>query len=369
MLHKIAALIITIIFSIFTPWMGSPEPLPNELLGAYDEAKLEETELIKELEFTPQSPSLEKIFTDDHSWTATLSAERITTILATGDIIPARSVNFMTTRKENFKWPFEETAELLRSADITLINLESPLVENCPLTNEGMIFCGNQKHIEGLEFAGVDVASLENNHIENYGVKGVESTIELLNQSQILTVRADTPAFKNVKGVKFAFLAYDDLVNPQDTLLTPNIEKIMQEIETAKKSADIVVVSLHWGAEYVRQPAKRLQDLAHLAIDAGADLIIGNHPHWIQPVEIYKDKLVTYAHGNFIFDQMWSQETKEGVLGKYTFYDEQIIDAQFFPIYIKNYGQATWPDAKRKEKILNKMREASMELELNTMLY
>lgn len=360
MLHKLAALIITTIFSIFAPWTGFSEPLPSKPLGVYDEAKLE---------FIPQSPSLETIFADDHSWTATLSAERLHTVTATGDIIPARSVNFQSTVRKNFKWSFEETAELLRSADITLINLESPLVENCPLTNEGMIFCGSQRHIEGFEFAGVDVASLENNHIENYGAKGVESTIKLLNQSQILTVRADGPAFKDVKGVRFAFLAYDDLRNPQNTLLSESIEKMTEEIERAKKSADIVVVSLHWGPEYTRQPTKRQKDLAHLAIDAGADLIIGNHPHWIQPVEIYKDKVIVYAHGNFIFDQMWSQETKEGVLGKYTFYDKQIIDAQFFPIYIKNYGQATWPDAKRKEKILNKMREASMELELNTMLY
>ena len=88
-------------------------------------------------------------------------------------------------------------------------------------------------------------------------------------------------------------------------------------------------MAYHWGAEYVSVPtvgAGIAEDdpveIGHLAVDAGADFVIGNHPHWVQGVELYKGKYIAYAHGNFIFDQMWSYETRVGVVGKYTFYDE-----------------------------------------------
>lgn len=97
-------------------------------------------------------------------------------------------------------------------------------------------------------------------------------------------------------------------------------------------------------------------------IDSGADLVIGNHPHWVQPVELYKGKLITYAHGNYIFDQMWSDETKIGVLGKYTFYENQLIDVEYIPIKIEYYGQPYVLNGVDKEKILESMKEESIIL-------
>ena len=116
--------------------------------------------------FVPSPLTLDTIFSD-YTWTATLSAERLTTVIATGDVLTAREVNRLTTQKENFHWPFEKTAEVLQSGDVTIINLETPLVENCPTTSTGMIFCGDTRNIEGLIFAGVDVINLANNHMGN----------------------------------------------------------------------------------------------------------------------------------------------------------------------------------------------------------
>ena len=102
--------------------------------------------------------------------------------------------------------------------------------------------------------------------------------------------------------------------------------------------------------------------MAHTAIDAGADLIIGNHPHWVQGVEEYKGKYITYAHGNYVFDQMWSQETREGVLGKYTFNNKQLINIEFIPIIIENYSQPRFATETEANNILQRMKESSSEI-------
>jgi poly-gamma-glutamate synthesis protein (capsule biosynthesis protein) len=117
----------------------------------------------------------------------------------------------------------------------------------------------------------------------------------------------------------------------------------------------------------VPQPAPGIADddpieLAHAAIDAGADFIIGNHPHWVQGVEIYKGKWITYAHGNFIFDQMWSYETRVGVIGKYTFYDDTLIGVEFIPIRIDNYAQPNPMTGQERQDTLDIMKKDTADL-------
>lgn len=306
-------------------------------------------------EYIPDQPTIEKIFSPDHSWTATLSAAKKVTLVATGDIIPARTVNYQATVRNNFKWPFENTALLLKSADITLINLESPLIPNCPLTNSGMVFCGSQKHIEGLNLAGVDIANLANNHTGNYGTDGVNKTKDLLLNSNILVTGLSNVAEKTIKGVRFAFLGFNALEDLDEA-------EISQQIAQAKSRTDILIVSFHWGAEYRDLPDAKQIKIAHLAVDSGADLIVGNHPHWIQPVEIYNKKFIAYAHGNFVFDQMWSEKTKEGVVGIYTFFGNKLVDIQYIPIVIKDYGQPYFPNVQEGQKIIDGMKAVSEKL-------
>lgn len=113
------------------------------------------------------------------------------TLVATGDEIPARSVNFQMTTRGDFLWPMRGLAPLLSSADLTIINLESPLVPLCPLANTGMTFCGDQRFIEALRFTGVDVANLSNNHLLNKGWEGVRETEEALQKKRHTNYRAN----------------------------------------------------------------------------------------------------------------------------------------------------------------------------------
>jgi poly-gamma-glutamate synthesis protein (capsule biosynthesis protein) len=101
------------------------------------------------------------------------------------------------------------------------------------------------------------------------------------------------------------------------------------------------------------------REIGKYFIDCGADLVLGNHPHWYQGVETYKDKLIVYAHGNFIFDQEWSEETTLGVVGKYTFYKEKLIDASFSPIKITDYNQPYFLGEDKSSVILSEMKENS----------
>lgn len=263
------------------------------------------------------------------------------TLTFTGDVILARSVNFLTIKSNDFTWAFKNIAEDLRKADITIVNLENPLIKNCPLTNEGFKFCGDERHVQGLVYSGVDVVGLANNHAGNFGDKAVDETVTNLENNNILVSGTNTRkiAYKEVKGTKFAFLSLNTIGYVENSLVWGSEENLKNLINEAKKNADIVVVQLHWGVEYVEDPTESQRKLGKLAIDLGADIVVGNHAHWIQKYEVYQGKYILYALGNFIFDQEWSQKTKEGVMAHVKVRENKISDLEFTSIEIRNYGQ------------------------------
>lgn len=282
------------------------------------------------------------------------------TILATGDVILARSVNSQMVRKNNFLYSFEKTADFLKNADVVFINLESPLIPDCQPTDEGMVFCGNEKAVEGLVYSGVKIANIANNHMADYGLDGINNTINLLEQKKIAVTGNGKPAILDIRGKKFGFLGYNDISERYDLFPKPEINNLQNDIKNFKAKVDYIVVAFHWGIEYTSSPSARQQELAHAAIEAGADLIIGNHPHWVGAVEQYQGKLITYSHGNFIFDQMWSRETREGVIAKYVFGDNGLKNVNFYPVVIDNYSQPRFAEKEEAIKILNKIKQTSL---------
>ncbi|MBI2268096.1 MAG: CapA family protein [Candidatus Blackburnbacteria bacterium] len=310
-------------------------------------------------DYVPGEIALGKVFQEDHSWTKKLTNGRTRVLITTGDVMLGRAVNQKTAQKGDFIWPFQNTADFLKSADLTFINLESPIVENCPVKIDGMTFCGNTRHVEGLLFSGIDVANLANNHIGNYGTEGLNTTSNFLESVGILTTGNLKPAYKESGGMVFSFLGYNDIPPKFEGVSWVDEERVEREIKEAKANSDIVIVAFHWGEEYRRFPTKRQKKLARLAIDLGASVVVGNHPHAIQPIEVYKGGLIVYSHGNFVFDQMWSEGTKEGIVGRFVFYDEKLVDAEFFPIRIENYGQPYLLTDQRKDEILEELEKDS----------
>jgi len=293
-----------------------------------------------------------------------LDPTKLRTIVATGDVIPGRRVDQqIRLRGNDFAYPLSGTVDILRQADLTVINLEAPLIEDCPPQEEGLTFCGQPGFAGALADAGVDVATLENNHIGNFGQDGIDATEDLLTAEGIAWADAFTPAVREVRGLRFAFVAFNGVGGSFDR------ELIQRQIAAVREQADVVVAAFHWGAEYVAIPqaapgiaADNPVEIAHLAVDAGADLIIGNHPHWVQAVEVYKGKLIAYAHGNFILDQMWSRETTIGVIGRYTFYETKLVDADFLSVVIENSARPRPLEGAEAQAVLDGMRQASVSL-------
>lgn len=294
------------------------------------------------------------------------------TLVATGDVIPARSVNYQMTTRRDFLWPIRDIAPLLARADLTLINLESPLIPRCPLTNTGMVFCGNQRFADALTFAGVDVASLANNHMLNQGWQGVKETEHALGKSGIETTGITSEGacayqayfcskkvIKTVKGITVGFVGYTIVGKKVDE------EKLVSDIALLNRHVDVLIVSFHWGREYTRLPVGEPDNprgIGRLAVDSGADVVIGNHPHWIQGMEYYHDTPIFYALGNTVFDQEWSRETKEGVIAELRFRGTNVEHITMHPLRITNYGHAQLLSGREKEEILDVFEHASSEL-------
>lgn len=310
--------------------------------------------------FAPPPLTLTGLF---HPAPMVVDPTHLRTLVVTGDMIPARMVNVTATRMNDFLWPYRPTSAFVGDADITFTNLETPLFAGCPEYETGFTFCGDPRFVNGLVLDHVTVANLANNHAGNFGTEGIDKTVALLDAHGIKHTGLGPPAIVDVRGLKFAFLGFNGVGQRIDR------EALKEGIQYARSLADVVVVQFHWGEEYqplpVPAPGLAPDDpvqIGHLAIDDGADLVIGNHPHWIQPIEIYKGKLITYAHGNFIFDQTWSVDTMQGVVGTYTFYDNQLLSASWKPVQIVGWGQATWMAPGPAAKILQTMEDRSRQL-------
>ena len=250
------------------------------------------------------------------------------TVAAVGDIGLGRETNYQILQRRNPFFPFEKIRGFLSTFDIVIGNLEGPVIKNCPVVRTGFKFCGQPENIQGLTYAGFDALSLANNHINNYGLDGISQTTQALNDNNLDYFYQDKVWYKNIAGTQLAFLGFDDTVSKIVN------EELQFMIENVKNEADIIIVNFHWGVEYQPQPSNRQKELAQLAIDTGADAVIGHHPHVIQPLEYYQGKPIFYSLGNFVFDQMWSEETKTGAISIITIENQKIVDTNLKKTYM-----------------------------------
>src|SRR6267143_4463341 len=219
----------------------------------------------------PPALSLQELFHPIYSVPA--DPANVRTLLVTGDVIPARGVNYYATVRHDFLWPFRPTASYTKNADITYVNLEAPLFAGCPVSPaESFTFCGDARFVNGLTYMGADVVNLANNHLSNYGAEGVTATDKLLHQHGMQTSGLGPVAVINVRGLKFGFIGFNGVgVGINKTFLKAGIAR-------ARQLADVVVVQFHWGKEYERlpkaDPGVPTPDdpvvLAHNTIDWGA---------------------------------------------------------------------------------------------------
>jgi len=292
-------------------------------------------------------------------------------LVAVGDISYSRGVERIARKQNNINYPFLNIQDYLKSADLVFGNLETPITQGPEIPDFEMIFRSNPGTEQALKQAGFSILSLANNHTPNFGEKGLKDTFNFLKNEGIKYVGAgqnEQEAYRVVyiqqNGIKFVFLAYNDTdVVPAYYAASHNragtafmrVDKLAEAIKGAKQTADIVIVSMHSGTEYANKPNKSQIKFAHSAIDAGADLVIGHHPHVVQTMEKYKGKYIFYSLGNFVFDQPQSQETKEGLAIKVYFLKNGASKISLLPVVMENLAQPRTANQVEANKILKRL--------------
>ena len=266
---------------------------------------------------------------------------KTTSIYFVGDIMLTRGVKSSVVKNfaGDYNRLFENVIEL-KEADILFGNLEGAVSDIGNNVGSKYSFRMDPVILPALKNTGFDIVSFANNHVGDWNVSAFSDTLSRLGENGILKTgaglnkdEAQEPTIIEKNGIHFGFLAFSD-VGPNWLAATddkpgillasdPNFESI---ILNAKTKSDVLIVSFHFGDEYKLVHNKRQQELARRAIDNGADLIIGHHPHVMQDIEVYNGKTIVYSLGNFIFDQHFSEDTMRGMLFQAIYQGKDLIE-------------------------------------------
>lgn len=232
----------------------------------------------------------------------------------TGDV--TLSNHFEYHVKSDYNYAFKNL-KWFSQADISMVNFENPLTTRGEKSEKKFNFRARPDYVKVLLAGGVDIVTLANNHIYDYGQIGLEDTIEYLKKAGIKYVGAGRnerearhPVIYYIKGKRIAFFGYygtgkhsNSHPATADSAGTAmrSLSWIKKDIKAFREKVDYIIVNFHWGDEKATYPSPGQIDFAHKVIDYGADVIVGHHPHVLQGVELYKGKVIAYSLGNFIF--------------------------------------------------------------------
>ena len=236
--------------------------------------------------------------------TAEVSESRTVTVSAVGDCTLGTDESFNTSTSFNAyeamngtSYFFQNVRSILEADDATFANFEGTLTTETARESKEYAFKGDPSYTQILTDGSIDVVTLANNHSSDYGAKSLTDTEEALDTAGIDYCIGDKIAVKEVNGIPTAFIGIYVL---NDGMARE--EQVKQTIAAAKQQgAKLVIVAFHWGTEKATEPDETQKSLAHTAIDCGADLVVGHHPHVLQAIEYYKGKYIAYSLGNFCF--------------------------------------------------------------------
>ncbi|GAB4546779.1 MAG: CapA family protein [Anaerolineae bacterium] len=317
---------------------------------------------------------------------STYAQPNLVTLIAVGDIMLARALQQAARATNDPRYPFQNTYYFLHNADVTVGNLECVISDKGePLRRKQFTFRAEPFMLEGLQWAGFDVLSLANNHSMDYGAEAMLDMRQRLDAAHIMPVGAGkneaeafAPALVTVKGVKIAFIGVVNVPKSGtitfDTAITAatvdqpgvawitedadGLHKLTQSVMQAKQKADVVIVLLHSGWEFIHTPSDLQKRLSRAAIDAGAAAVIGSHPHVLQGVENYNGGVIAYSLGNFAFDM----EVNLTALLELKLDSRGIHELHWHPMTIDRTGrpQIAYPAA--KARILRQLEQFSAAL-------
>lgn len=262
-------------------------------------------------------------------------------ILFVGDLMFDRYIREIAQKKSN-EFIFEKIESRMKSADLVIANLEGPLTDNNSVSigttleeKNHLVFTFDKSLAETLFKNNVRLVNIGNNHILNFGKEGLLQTKTILNEKNI-DYFGDTGEnavyVANVGGQKISFVNYNQFSSG-------SFARTLENIKNLRNQSDILIVYAHWGIEYQEKSNKNIQEIGHIFIDSGVDMVIGSHPHVIQEKENYKERWIYYSLGNFVFDQYFSPKTKKGLAVEVSISSEKKINFEDIPLTLDNNGQ------------------------------
>jgi poly-gamma-glutamate capsule biosynthesis protein CapA/YwtB (metallophosphatase superfamily)/uncharacterized membrane protein (UPF0127 family) len=291
-------------------------------------------------------------------------SEKEIKLLFVGDIMMTRSVEGkINDLNKKFIFPFLNILNYLKSFDYVIANLEGSVSDKGTKVGSKYSFRMKPEVAPALKDANINVVNLANNHIFDYSKVAFEDTLKSLEKNNIKYFgNSYEPLIIEKEGVKIGFLGFSDFLKHLEVrenkigvaVINDNLNEVIRK---AKEKVDILIISFHWGEEYQKLANERQEKLAKIAIDSGADLVIGHHPHVIQDIEKYKNKFIFYSLGNFIFDQNFSKETMIGGGVEVSIKNKKIENIYFRKFYLNNNFQ------------IEKMSERLIPYELENKIY
>ncbi len=266
-------------------------------------------------------------------------------ILIAGDYCPYARINKLVENEE-YHDIFKDITEYTYTSDYSIVNLEVPIVNGdaLPIKKCGPNLKSSSKALDAIKYAGFDLLTLANNHIYDYGEKGIYTTLEECKNKKIETVgagknisEASQILYKEINGCIFAFInccEHEFSIASSTTGGANPLNPIKQfyDIQEAKVHSDRIIVIIHGGHEHYQLPSPRMKETYHFFIDAGADVIVNHHQHCYSGFEIYKDRPIFYGLGNFCFD--WDNKRQmpwnEGIMLQLEV-DKNKIDFELIP--------------------------------------
>ena len=330
--------------------------------------------------------------TDHPTETATPSLTpepAITKLLFTGAIVPGRCVQAAIDERGNADYLYEDVRALISEADIAVGTLNAALSDYPPQTGciRTFVLVGSSVNADAMANAGFDLMNMATNHIKNCGLsscgdRAFLDTLDNLERVGIQKVGAGknideamAPTVIEKNGIRFGFVALGEIESrafaSQDV---PGIAPLPQDFEmaeanlrsaigAAREVSDVVIAMPHWGSDYSSAPNYRQLFFDQVAVDAGADLVIGTHPHVIQGMREIEGIPVFYSLGSFVFDQDWSLETQQGIVVVVTFQEQTLLDYEVIPVHIDGNGHVQIAEGTEYGDILGRFEALSEDLQ------
>lgn len=248
--------------------------------------------------------------------------------------------------------------DVFEKDDLTIANLEGPLTTSQDYAEKTFVFQGKPEYVDILADGDIEAVTLANNHSKDHFEQGMTDTKAILDEKGIRHFGYDESCMMDVKGIQVGFLGYSF---PYE--LTAEMKKAISDL---KAQCDIVVVYYHWGIERDKAPMESQRSLAKQTIDAGADLIIGSHPHVLQGIETYKGKKIVYSLGNFCFGGNKNPSDKDTIIYQHTFSFEnnelvqeehEVIPCMISSVSSRNNYQPTIVEGEDASRVLEKVNE------------